>query len=155
MPLDNKFCCSLCYHCHSIYLSVNYATSQPNRRMGRPTPRDRGPRQDIFFVTHLVSSFSCFFSWQTFSTLIVTSLSMTDVVMTVVSCEEVMNKLAMSQTYSDRTCSHRKKVVETLSKELYLLNISLALNGLSGYKDDLICAKTIFSQREKPWKMSS
>ena len=32
---------------------------------------------------------------------------MTDVVMTVVSCEQVMHKLAMSQTYSDPTCSHR------------------------------------------------
>lgn len=64
--------------------------------------------------------------------------------------KHVIHKLAMAHTYRDPTCSYRKKVVETLSKELHLLNVSLAANGLSGYEDDLkyLCKKHIKPERE-------
>jgi hypothetical protein len=53
-----------------------------------------------------------------------------------------MHKLAMSHNFGDPNSSHRKRVVESLTTHLHHLNISLAVNGLSRYKDDLICAKS-------------
>lgn len=48
----------------------------------------------------------------------------------------------MAHTFSDVSSSNRKKVIEAPWKNLSLLNISLAYNGLFRFDDNLVCGRS-------------